>query len=141
MKKLGNRLLYCDTDCYFFWTEPGLYEPKTGSYLGQLTNEISKEKRNYIIEMIAIAEKFYGYETDTGYTHSLCKGIAFSHLSSQKISIDVLGDLVLKNTSNQIEFDQRSFITNIKKWTIKTEITKKVIKNTFNKRLMHLLIY
>ena len=136
MKKLGNRLLYSDTDCYFYWTEPGLYEPKTGSYLGQLTNEISKEKGNYIIEMIAIAEKFYGYETDTGYTHSLCKGIAFSHLSSQKISIDVLRDLVLKDTSNQIEIDQRSFITNNKKWTIKTEITKKVIKNTFNKRII-----
>ncbi len=119
MKKLGNRLLYSDTDCYFYWTEPGLYEPKTGSYLGQLTNEISKEKGNYMIEMIAIVEKFYGYETETGYTHSLCKGIAFSHLSSQKISrcFERFG---FKDKSNQIEIDQRSFITNKKN---KTEIT------------------
>jgi hypothetical protein len=53
MTKLGTRLIHVDTDCYFYWTEPRLYEPKTGNYLGHLTNEINKEKGDYIVEMVA----------------------------------------------------------------------------------------
>jgi hypothetical protein len=73
MTKLGTRLIYVDTDCYFYWTEPGLYEPKTGNYLGHLTNEITKEKGDYIVEMVALAEKCYAYRTNTGYTPPFVK--------------------------------------------------------------------
>lgn len=136
MRKLDNRLIYVDTDCYFYWTEPGLYEPKTGVYLGQLTNEITKEKGSFIVEMVALAEKCYAYRTNIGYTHALCKGIAFNHLTSLKINFNSLKEMAIENTSKEIEVDQRYFTINNKNWTIKTETRKKIIKNTFNKRIV-----
>ena len=43
MNKLKRRVIYCDTDSIFFWTEEGLPEPKTGPNLGDFTNEITQD--------------------------------------------------------------------------------------------------
>ena len=79
IQKLGQQCLYMDTDSVFFCTEDGLYEPKLGNYLGDLTNEISLSKGNFITDMVALAEKCFAYRTDKGQSHALCKGISFDH--------------------------------------------------------------
>jgi hypothetical protein len=101
-----------------------------------LTNEITKEKGNFIVEMVALAEKCYSYITDNGYSHALCKGIAFNHLTSLKINFDTLKEMAIDDTSKEIVVDQRYFTINNKQWTINTETRKKVLKNTFNKRIL-----
>ena len=40
LEKLGERVLYFDTDSIFYASRPNEYEPKTGDQLGDLTNEI-----------------------------------------------------------------------------------------------------
>ena len=40
LKKLGERVLYCDTDSIIFIQREGEYTPQLGDYLGQFTNEI-----------------------------------------------------------------------------------------------------
>ena len=40
MDKLGDRLLYSDTDSIVFVSKDGDWEPSLGPYLGDLTDEI-----------------------------------------------------------------------------------------------------
>ena len=134
MNKLRRRVIYVDTDSIFFWTEEGLSEPKTGPNLGDFTNEISKEKGDYIVEMVAAGEKFYGYKTNKNYTHALCKGVAFNNLTSLKLNFDTMKEMVIEDTSKEINVEQLNFIRNKKEWSIKTEVGNKTIKNTYNKR-------
>ena len=86
--------------------------------------------------MVALAEKCYSYITDTGYSHALCKGIAFNHLTSLKINFESLKEMAVDDTSKEIVVNQRYFTINNKKWTINTETRSKVLKNTFNKRII-----
>jgi hypothetical protein len=134
MNKLRRRVIYVDTDSIFFWTEEGLSEPKTGPNLGDFTNEISKEKGDYIVEMVAAGEKFYGYKTNKNYTHALCKGVAFNNLTSLKLNFDTMKEIVIEDNSKEINVEQLNFIRNKKEWSIKTEVGNKTIKNTYNKR-------
>ena len=41
MERLGNRVLYHDTDSIIYSVKEGEYNPPLGSYLGQLTDELS----------------------------------------------------------------------------------------------------
>jgi hypothetical protein len=86
--------------------------------------------------MVALAEKCYSYITDTGYSHALCKGIAFNHLTSLKINFESLKEMAVVDTTKEIAVNQRYFTINNKKWTINTETRSKVLKNTFNKRII-----
>ena len=40
LETLGERVLYFDTDSVIFVSRPGDEDPKTGSFLGELTNEL-----------------------------------------------------------------------------------------------------
>ena len=41
MQKLGKRVLYHDTDSIIFSVKDGEYVPPLGTYLGQLTDELT----------------------------------------------------------------------------------------------------
>jgi hypothetical protein len=43
-------------------------------------------------------------------------------------------EMVIENTSKQIDVEQLQFIRNKKDWTMKTQIGSKTLSNTFNKR-------
>jgi hypothetical protein len=134
MNKLRGRVIYVDTDSIFFWTEEGLFEPETGDNLGDFTNEITKEKGEYIVEEVAVGEKFYSYITNNGYTHALCKGITFNNLTSIILNFDSMKEMVIKNPFKEINVEQLNFIRNKREWSIKTEIGNKKITDTYNKR-------
>ena len=51
MIKLGQRVLYFDTDSIFFISRPGEYEPKLGDFLGEFTNEINPSEGDFIQEL------------------------------------------------------------------------------------------
>ena len=40
MKKLGKRVLYCDTESLIFVSKPEIYVQELGSYLGEFTDEV-----------------------------------------------------------------------------------------------------
>ena len=84
--------------------------------------------------MIAGGLKFYSYKTNTGYTHSLCKGITFSRLTAESINFETMKEMIFKERNKKITVDQLNFIRNNKDWHIRTEIGQKTISNTFNKR-------
>ena len=61
LEKLGSHVLYFDTDSVF-WVDtgiPGDYVPQTGSFLGDLTDELNTV--NYIKDFVSGGAKNYAY--------------------------------------------------------------------------------
>ena len=52
-----------DTDSMIFISRPNEYEPKTGKYLGQMTNEIDSKKGNFISKFVSAGPKNYSYHS------------------------------------------------------------------------------
>jgi hypothetical protein len=107
-----------------------------GDYLGDFTNEIDAKKGNHIVEAATIAPKSYSYITDIGFSHALVKGIAFNHITKLHINFDVLKSMVLDDKNIKVEVEQLKFIREKKDWSMRTEIGKKNIKLTFEKRIV-----
>ena len=73
MDKLGDRLLYSDTDSVAFVSKDGDWKPSQGPYLGDLTDEIGGG--DYITECFSGGPKTYCYRTASGKTCLKAKGI------------------------------------------------------------------
>jgi hypothetical protein len=91
------------------------------------TNEITKEKGEYIVEQVAVGEKFYSYITNNGYTHALCRGVSFNNLTSILLNFDSMKEMVIENPFKEINVEQLYFIRNKREWSIKTEVRNKKI--------------
>ncbi|KYN27475.1 hypothetical protein ALC57_03138, partial [Trachymyrmex cornetzi] len=64
LEKLDKRVLYYDTDsCIYLSTgEPNEYEPRTGNFLGDMTDELESYGRgSYIESFVSGGQKFYSY--------------------------------------------------------------------------------
>jgi hypothetical protein len=107
-----------------------------GSYLGQFTNEIDRKKGNFIKDIIAFAAKTYSYITDTDFSHALCKGIAFNHITKLSINFETLKNIIFEDTGRKIEVEQLQFIRNKENWSVKTQTGIKTLGYTFDKRFV-----
>lgn len=76
LEKLGERAFYADTDSVIFLSKPGEYEPPTGNYLGDMTDELEcYGPGSYISSLVCNGPKFYGYRVQKpdGSTIDVCK--------------------------------------------------------------------
>ena len=64
LEKLGDRVLYYDTDSVIYTWKPGQTEIELGDYLGDMTNEL--DNGDFIVEFISAGAKNYGYQTKNG---------------------------------------------------------------------------
>lgn len=64
MDKLGDSLLYSDTDSLVFTSKDGDWEPPLGPFLGDLTNELDHD--DYIVQFCSSGPKSYGFRTANG---------------------------------------------------------------------------
>ena len=92
MDKLGDRLLYSDTDSVVFVSKDGDWEPPLGPYLGDLTDEIGGG--DHITEFSSAGPKTYGYRMASGNMCMKAKGITLNAENSKLIKLDTLIDLV-----------------------------------------------
>ncbi|KAJ8684627.1 hypothetical protein QAD02_020420 [Eretmocerus hayati] len=77
--KLGDRIIYVDTDCTIFKysenAENAEYEPPLGSLLGDMTDELAVYGPDFYIDtFISIAPKSYAYRavTSSGQSYECC---------------------------------------------------------------------
>ena len=102
--KLGDRVIYYDTDSIIYVTRDGEYDPELGDYLGEFTNELqckdvgckdkSCTKRHYIVEFISAGPKNYSYQTEIGTTKCKVRGFTLNKCNSLKINFDFMRDMV-----------------------------------------------
>jgi len=73
MFKLGEQVIYHDTDSIIYSVKPGQYNPELVDNLGELSNEISLSEGGHIIETVAPGPKNYIYKKKNGK----CKSVNF----------------------------------------------------------------
>ena len=97
LKKLGDAVLYFDTDSIVYVhdpSEPEKYLP-LGEFLGDLTDEVPPGK--YITEFVVTAPKSYAYTLSDGSEVCKVRGFTLNHKNSLSINFDVMKDIVLNN--------------------------------------------
>ena len=72
LEQLNRRVLYFDTDSVIYVAKEGEWEPPTGSYLGELTDELDG---GHITTFVSGGPKNYVYETNNDKTVCKVRGI------------------------------------------------------------------
>ncbi len=133
--KLGNRLLYCDTDSMIFISRPDEYEPETGPFLGELTNEISNNK--YIVEFCSAGPKNYSFKLNDATSKTTIKGFTQNSVTNQKINFDSIKNIVCEEQGKKIDVQQHKFSRDKTTWTVKTEDKNKLYSFVYDKRILN----
>ena len=106
LEKLDRRVLYYDTDSCIYVSsgDPREYEPRTGNFLGDMTDELESYGRGSFIEsFVSGGPKFYAYvvRTPEGGVHEICKvkGITLNFANSRLINFNSIKNLLLSRES------------------------------------------
>ena len=137
LEKLGDRALYYDTDSVVFKTNPSLepFDPKTGNYLGDLTNEIDPTNEEYIRTWVCGGPKNYSYKTNKGNTVCKVRGFTLNHTNSLVINHDTLKELIQSESEETRTIHESKIVRDGKTKTIHTVESKKDYRVVFTKRV------
>ncbi|XP_072039035.1 uncharacterized protein [Amphiura filiformis] len=139
LEKLGDRAMYQDTDSVVFLSRPGDWEPPTGDYLGQLTDEVAPHDGNHITAFVSGGCKNYYYTTDTGKTTMKVRGITLNARNSKLVNASTLERMVkgltLHGEGERVTVtDPRKIVRNVKTKNIESRVFKKDYRVVFDKR-------
>jgi len=117
LERLDQRVLYYDTDsCIYLSTgAPNEYEPSTGNFLGDMTDELESYGRgSYIESFVSGGPKFYAYvvRTPDERTHEVCKikGITLNYSNYLAVNFNSIKSLILQRENEQSEEKESSAI-------------------------------
>ncbi|XP_061764740.1 uncharacterized protein LOC133557872 isoform X1 [Nerophis ophidion] len=121
LEGLQERVLYTDTDSLIYTVNEGEVSLETGSYLGDLTDELGGDS---IHEFVSAGPKSYAYHTLQGKKTVLrAKGITQTRECCERVNFDSVKDLVegyleedktgaIYTPHHQIVRDKRGFLLN-----------------------------
>ena len=149
MNFLDRRVLYHDTDSLIYTYTPQQVHPPTGSFLGELTNELECKsvgcsgcsQGHWIEDYVSCGPKNYAYRLNSGETTCKVRGFSLNYTSSQIIHFDSMRQALYHwyhDSPNNTADDMMTVMTQILRDKIKARIyTKKVPKRygvVYNKR-------
>ena len=83
LERLGEKVLYFDTDSVVYVVKDGEEEPPVGDFLGDLTDELDGK---HIVEFVSAGPKNYAYLLNDGHTQCKVKGFTLNHENAKKIN-------------------------------------------------------
>ncbi|CAB4018178.1 DNA polymerase [Paramuricea clavata] len=138
LEQLNRRVLYFDTDSVIYVSKEDEWEPPTGSYLGQLTDELDG---GYITTFVSGGPKNYAYETSTDKTVCKVRGITLNYRTAQKVNFNLMCDMVcleaLSDLTDSIAVNIPYKINrDTKEKSVKTRSENKDYRIVYNKRVI-----
>ena len=137
MQRLGNRVLYNDTDSIIFSVKDGEYVPPLGTYLGQLTDELTcKEldcKNQYcsghwIEEFVSCGPKNYSFRVNTGEIVCKVRGFSLNYKSSLILNFESMKEALVAWKKNE----KKELVT-VKTELVRNEYIPKVFNRVISK--------
>lgn len=128
LNKLGDRVMYCDTDSIVYEHLPDAYNILIGSELGSWTDETNG---NPIREYVALGPKTWGYRDTNGNGEVKSKGFSAGWATLDMYK-KLLADDSLCETITTTRFSRKCK----RKMLISTSTSVKRLKFTFNKRFV-----
>ena len=116
MNKLGNRVMYHDTNSIIYTYKSQEWIPPIGEYLGDLMDELSCNKigckrckrGHWIVDFISCGAKNYAYQFNTGEVVCKVCGFSLNYSTSQIVNLDSMKDALI-SWKNKIE--KREMVT------------------------------
>src|SRR5262249_47508012 len=108
LEKLGERVLYFDTDSVIYTTKPGEAPLETGEFLGDLTDELGEYGPGaYISDFVSAGPKNYAYQVknSAGAVVSECckvKGITLNAANSEKVNFSAMRHIVTEEPDKEV---------------------------------------
>ncbi|XP_067291546.1 uncharacterized protein [Pseudorasbora parva] len=138
LDKLGERVVYTDTDSVIFISKNGDWVPECGPYLGDLTSEL--EPNDLIQEFCSSGPKSYGYRTAKGHVCLKAKGITLTAENSQIVSLQSLIGLVRgfvesRDTSHLLA-QTDAIVRDKRRFTLHNRTIVKSFRVVYNKRVL-----
>ena len=100
LEKLGERVLYYDTDSVIFvQSTPEQWHPPMSDFLGDYTDELDGR---HIVTFASGGPKNYCYALNDGSSVVKVKGITLNHRSSQQINLETIVDMVTHPQDDRI---------------------------------------
>ena len=133
MQKLGKRVLYHDTDSIIFSVKDGEYVPPLGTYLGQLTDELTCKELSckkqgcsghWIEEFVSCGPKNYSFRVNTGEIIGKVRGFSLNYKSSLILNFESMKEALVAWKRNE----KKELVT------VKTELVRDKYKpKVFNR--------
>ena len=133
MQKLGKRVLYHDTDSIIFSVKDGEYVPSLGTYLGQLTDELTCKELSckkqgcsghWIEEFVSCGPKNYSFRVNTGEIVCKVRGFSLNYKSSLILNFESMKEALVAWKRNE----KKELVT------VKTELVRDKYKpKVFNR--------
>lgn len=130
LDKLGDRVLYYDTDSVIYTQREGEIGLELGNLLGELTDELVPDYDigSYIDEAVFSSEKSYALriKSPDGSYHIVCKvkGITLNYKNSEKINFVRLKQMVLTNhnsPNDHVKLSDRTILRSRDSYVFSTE--------------------
>ena len=93
LERLGQQVLYYDTDSVIYRWKEGLPKIETGDFLGDMKNEVEGD---HIVEFVSGGAKNYGYRTAGGKVECKVRGFTLNVRGKKVLNYDTMKKLVLK---------------------------------------------
>jgi hypothetical protein len=152
LQKLGERVLYYDTDSVIFSSGPNdVYSPSLGNYLGELTNELlckdvgctKKQGGNceghWIKEFVGCGPKNYAYKLNSGQVLCKVRGFTLNHEGSQVLNFETMKETLnkfIQNEKEEVVIVKTQICRNKKDPCVYNKIIKKRYSMVYDKRLI-----
>ena len=144
LEKLQRRVLYFDTDSVIYKTAPGEPRLSTGSYLGELTNELEGYGPGaHIYEFVSGGPKNYGYKVrleedgETVGTTIKVKGLTMNATTGKVLQFDTMKRQVasfLAGTKQDETLVKRPYLRRTELKQLVTKMEHKTYWISFDKR-------
>lgn len=134
LEQLEERVLYYDTDSVIYVSKDGEWEPPTGIYLGELTDELDG---GYISTFVSGGPKNYAYELSNGKTCCKIRGITLNFQTLETVNFGVMCDMVTGVGPSKVSVNIPYNIT--RNTNTKQVVTKRQSKDyrvVYNKRVV-----
>ena len=130
LEKIGNRVLYYDTDSIIYISRPGEYDPPLGDYLGEFTDELDGD---YIIEFLSGGPKNYCYITYSKKEVTKVRGFTLNYINSQLVNFESMKKII-ENEDQHIMTRNQKICRDKRKRKLYNREEEKKYQKVFTKR-------
>ncbi|XP_052426447.1 uncharacterized protein LOC127968976 [Carassius gibelio] len=138
MDQLGPRVFYVDTDSVIFVSKDGDWMPKTGAYLGELTDEL--DDGDFITTFASMGPKSYSFKTTKNKVTLKAKGVTLHSANAKIVTLEsmiglIQGYVTSRDTSHLLTRTE-TIVRNKKKFTLHNTAVLKRFKVVYDKRVL-----
>ena len=100
LERLGEQVLYYDTDSVIYRWKSGQCKIETGDYLGDMTDELDGE---HIVEFVSGGAKNYGYQTSGGKFECKVRGFTLNVRGRQRLNYTTMKEHIVDTLEEEEE--------------------------------------